>query len=383
MEYFNEANRLKEEMILHRRYLHQNAEVGMELPLAQSYVMKQLASMGIHPIPCAGGVSAVIGQGDKTILLRADMDALPMAEQSGLPFACQTGTAAHTCGHDLHTAMLLGAAKLLKCHENSLHGKVKLMFQTGEELLHGAAAMIAEGILNDPKPDAALALHVGPSGSVGEFCCNAHDNMMLSCDAFRITVEGRGGHSGYPHHAADPIGAAVQIYEALQHLVNYEADPTHTALLIMGSFHAGTAYNIIPQTAVLQGSIRTDDEKIRAHLTKRVQEIAVQIAASCQCRAHLTSLAANPPLRCDPQFTQKILGFMKDLPLRMTDEQIRTSGSDDFAEITSRIPSAYFFLSAGVSPQMMSHHPKVQFDEAVLPYGAAILAHCADAWLYN
>ncbi len=383
MQYFREAEKLRSETIAHRRYFHRNAETGTNMPLAQEYVLRTLASEGIEAKPCAGGAAAILGQGKHTILLRADMDALPMAEKSGLPFACPTGLAAHTCGHDMHAAMLLTAAKLLKSNENTLRGRVKLMFQTGEETLSGAKQMVAEGILQDPKPDAALALHVGPSGTVGECWYNADSTMMLSCDAFRITVRGKGGHSAYPHLTVDPLGAAVEIYNALMHLAAYEADPSHNTVLTIGSLTAGTAYNIIPETATLQGSIRTDDAQTQVHLKKRMHEIAARTAEAFRCSVEITMLAENPLLRCDGTLTNAFADILAKIPQLTLHAGIRASGSDDFAEITARIPAAYLFLSAGFPNEasFASHNPAVRFNEDVLPLGAAILAHCADTWL--
>ncbi len=382
MDYYRKALSMKEITVQHRRYFHQNAETGQKMPLAQEYIMRALAAESIPSHPCAGGVLAEIGQGSRTILLRADMDALPMQEESGLPFASQTDSA-HTCGHDLHAAMLLAAASLLKQNESALCGKVRLMFQPAEEILCGAKEMIEEGIQNAPVPDAALAVHVGPQGKVGECWYNGETPMMLSCDAFRITIHGKGGHSGYPHHTNDPLGTAVQIYDALLHLNCYESTPFCTNVLTIGSIHSGNAYNIIPETAVVEGSLRTDDEERRPYLLRRIREITESIAAAGCCTAEITTLAENPVLRCDTKLTEKIIHSLQSLPFTAFHKGIRSSGSDDFAQISSRIPSTYLFLSAGVSDSCNypSHHPAVRFNEEVLPLGAAALAHAADEFL--
>ncbi len=383
MKLYERALALQEETIRHRRYFHEHAETGTELPLACAYVQQELTKLGIPAKECGCGVSAEIGKGAPCILLRADMDALPMQEESGLPFASRNPEAAHTCGHDLHAAMLLTAAKLLKEEEGALHGTVRLMFQPGEETLSGAKDMVMNGILADPKPDAALAVHVGPEGETGECWYNADSVMMLSCDAFCITLHGTGGHSAYPHKTADPIGAAVQIYAALTHLRTYEADPGYKTVLTIGSLTAGSAYNIIPEQAVLQGSLRTEDASERARLLRRIYEIAYHLAEVNRCKAEVTLLAENPPLCCDAAFTAEVLASLYALPCKELHPGICSSGSDDFAQITSRIPSAYFFLSAGFPQETAynSHHPSVRFNEAVLPFGAALLAEGAMAWL--
>ncbi len=383
MKLYERALSLQEETIRHRRYFHEHAETGTELPLACAYVRQELEKLGIAARDCGCGVSAVIGSGSPCILLRADMDALSMREESGLPFASRNPKAAHTCGHDLHAAMLLTAAKLLKESESTLHGTVKLMFQPGEESLNGAKNMVTHGILTAPEPDAALAVHVGPEGEIGECWYNADSVMMLSCDAFSITLRGKGGHSAYPHKTEDPIGAAVQIYTTLTHLRTYEANPEYRTLLTIGSLTAGSAYNIIPERAILQGSLRTEDAAERVRLLRRIHEIAYNIAEVNRCRAEVTLLAENPALCCDATFTAEVLASLSSLPCKGLHPGIRSSGSDDFAQISSRIPAAYFFLSAGFPQETAynSHHPSVRFNEAVLPFGAAFLAESAMAWL--
>lgn len=382
MYYLKRAAELQGETVLHRRYFHRHAEAGLCMPLAQRYIMETLTACGIAASPCGGGVTAMIGQGKPCILLRADMDALPMREESGLPFSSETEFA-HTCGHDLHAAMLLTAAKLLKEQEASLKGKVLLMFQPAEEILRGARAMLDDGLFSGVMPDAALALHVGPSGKVGECFYRCKGTMMLSCDAFRIEIKGRGGHGAYPHHTLDALGAAMQLCTSLRQLPAMEADPLSHTVLTIGEFHAGSAYNVIPDTAELSGSLRTDSPSIRAQLLTRVQELASLTAQACRCSAKLTMLTENPSLSCDTAFTDTIVGMLSELEGITLHSGVRTSGSDDFAEITSRIPSAYLFLSAGFpdAAPHPSHHPAVRFHEDVLPLGAAIYAHCADAWL--
>ena len=382
MYYLDKAAALQEETISHRRYFHKNAESGLHMPLAQEYVLKTLAACGIAASRCGGGVIAEIGHGNPCILLRADMDALPMTEESGLDFSSVTGNA-HTCGHDLHAAMLLTAAKLLKENKQSLPGRVKLMFQPGEETLGGARQMIADGLFADGMPDAALALHVGPSGNVGDCFYNADSTMMLSCDAFRIEIKGSGGHGAYPHHTLDALGAAVQICTTLRQLQGLEADPSAHTVLTIGSLQAGTAYNVIPDAAVLQGSIRTDAPQIRKQLVKRLHEIAALTAKAYRCKADVIMLTENPMLVCDAPVTNAFVRMLSDMPSVTLHGGIHASGSDDYAEITSKIPSAYLFLSAGYpdKPSFPSHHPAVRFNEDVLPLGAAIYAHCSDAWL--
>ena len=255
MNYYERALALKEETIAHRRFFHVNAEVGLNMPKGQAYVLEELKKLGIDAKPCGHGVTATVGKGGKCLLLRADMDALPMAEESGLDFACPTGTEAHTCGHDFHVAMLLTAAKMLKENEENLEGTVKFMFQPAEETFEGAKNMLENGILENPAPDAALAYHV-TSGKmpVGIYMYNNASTMMFSVDGFRITIYGQGGHGAYPHTAIDPINIGVHIHLALQELIAREADPTHACVLTIGQFSAGSAANIFAPTTGIPGT---------------------------------------------------------------------------------------------------------------------------------
>lgn len=419
MDFYTRALELKNEIIENRRYFHTNAEVGLHMPMAQAYVMKKLTEYGLNPIPCGNGVTAILGApptsagtptatvsantGDltaaagqqpdspsgngKVLLLRADMDALPMAEESGEPFACPTGTEAHTCGHDFHAAMLLTAAKMLKEQESRLKGTVKFMFQTAEETLEGSRHMIENGILENPKPDAALAFHI-TSGQIpiGVYMYNSGGAMMFSADSFRIHITGKGAHGAYPHVSIDPINIAAHIYLALQALIARESNPLHSCALTIGHFESGTTANVIPDTALLEGSIRTNNLEARDHLVRRMKEVVLKTAELYGGSATVEMLSEVPPLICNPELTDKMVEYMNELPIPgLTGHPgISASASEDFALIAERIPSTFIYLSAGYLDERGSypaHNPKVQFNEEVCPIGAACLAHCAVRWL--
>ena len=389
MNYYQRALQLKEETIAHRRFFHVNAEVGLNMPKGQAYVLEELKKLGIEAKPCGHGVTATVGKGGKCLLLRADMDALPMAEESGLDFACPTGTEAHTCGHDFHVAMLLTAAKMLKENEANLEGTVKFMFQPAEETFEGAKNMLENGILENPAPDAALAYHV-TSGKmpVGIYMYNNSGTMMFSVDGFKITVKGRGAHGAYPHASIDPINIAVHIYTALEALIAREVDPAKANLLTIGKFSAGTASNIIPETAELQGTIRSNDKPSRELLVRRMKEIAVKTAEAYGGTAEIEMLSEVPPLICDPKLTNEFVGYMKDMniPGAMPYPGISASASEDFASIADKVPGTFMYLSAGYLDDRgaaPAHNPKVQFNEDVCPIGASCYAHCATEWLKN
>ena len=386
MDFYKRALELREETVAHRRWLHSHAEVGLDMPKAQAYVMEQLKSCGLDPRPCGHGVTAELGrEGGRTLLLRADMDALPMPEESGELFACPTGTEAHACGHDFHAAMLLTAAKILKENESLLSGKVRFMFQPAEETFEGAKDMLANGILDGV--DGALAYHVGAGRMpVGMFMYNNCGTMMYSVDGFRITVNGRGAHGAYPHYSIDPINVGVHIYLALEALIAREADPGKACVLTVGNFSAGSAPNIIPDTAVLQGTLRTDDSTSREMLARRLREVSQKTAEVYGASTEIEMIADLPPLVCDSAMTDKMVGYMKELPipgLTPVPDMV-SSASEDFAAIAEQVPSVFMYLSAGYMDERgdaPAHNPKVRFNEDVCPIGSACLAHCAVRWL--
>jgi amidohydrolase len=386
MDYLKRSEALFEETVAHRRRLHQNPEVGMDLPRTVAYVTEQLTEMGYVPRPCGGGVVATVGRaGGKTVLLRGDMDALPMAEDSGLPFASTCGMA-HTCGHDFHAAWLLTAAKLLKENEDQLPGMVKLMFQPGEETFQGARAMIEDGVLKDPRPDVALGCHV-TAGQMPPtlFLYNAESTMMNSVDGFKITVRGKGTHGAYPERGVDPINIAVHIYLALEAIMAREVTATDASVMTVGILRGGSAYNIIPETAELQGSIRTDSPEQRTLLLRRMREAAQGVAAAYRGTAQVELTAQVPPLICDRDATEQFVRYLRELPVagQAAHSGMKASASDDFASVLEQIPGAYLYLSGGFTDRQTApqHNPKVVFNEEVLRFAPAYLAHCATRWL--
>ena len=389
MNYYERALELKDERIANHRHIHKNAETGLDLPKTKAYVMEKLTEYGLEPKDCGYGVTATLGKGGKVLLLRADMDALPMPEESGEEFACPTGKEAHTCGHDFHAAMLLTAAKMLKEKEDTLEGTIKFMFQPAEETFEGSKNMIENGILENPPVDAALAYHVSPGKMpIGLFMYNDKDTMMYSVDVFKITIHGKGSHGAYPHVGVDPINIGVHIHLALQELIARESDPTHSCVLTIGQFAGGTAANIIPETAVLQGTIRTNKPEARELLVRRMKEVAEKTAAVYNGTVDIEMISEVPPLICNPKLTDEVVEYMQELgiPGLTPYPGISASASEDFAVIAEKVPSTFMYLSAGYLDergQYPAHHPKAQFNEDVCPIGAACLAHCASQWLKN
>jgi len=388
MDFYKRALELRQDILKDRRWFHQTAEVGLDMPKARDYVMERLREYGLQPWECGHGVAADLGSGSPRLLLRADMDALPMEEESGLPYACTEGRC-HACGHDCHAAMLLTAARLLKERESELKGSVRLMFQPAEETLEGCRDMIDHGIL-DPKPDAAMALHVMAGQlPLGLFLYhNAREAMMFSVENFEITIRGRGSHGAYPHRAVDPINIGAHIHLALQALLARETDPTKACIVTIGQFRAGTAGNILPETAVLQGAVRSNDEEVRHLLTRRVEEICTATAAAFGGTAQVQWTCRIPTLVCDPTLADAMAAYLQELPIPglQVKPGIRANASEDFALLAEQVPSVFFYISAGFPDsrgEVMAHNPKVRFNEDALPMGAAGLAHCAVRWLQD
>jgi amidohydrolase len=379
-----EAAAMQAQLVAWRRDLHRMPETGIHLPQTMAYIQEKLEEMGIactlyEDISC---ITATIGSGDKCFLLRSDVDALPVAEEADVPFKSVNGCM-HGCGHDLHGTILLGAAKLLKEHEQELKGTVKLLFQSGEEVFLGAKSAIAAGVLENPRVNAAMAMHVIAMMPVGVLMTGKE--AMSAVDGFRITLIGHGGHGSMPELAVDPINAAVQVYLALQSLIAREKSGSEEAVLTVGQFAAGEASNIIPERAVLQGTLRTFRKDVRERLTKRIREVVEGVAATYRCQAEYEELFSCSSVITDDAVTASVeKSIRKIAPQFHFLGRAHGMGSEDFAEITQRVPSSYVMMGAGPaqeSKRLGQHNPKVEFNEDVLSIGAAIYAQVAKEWL--
>ncbi|MCM1185530.1 MAG: M20 family metallopeptidase [Lachnoclostridium sp.] len=398
---WKEAQELEKTIVEDRRYLHGHPGTGFDTEEAVSYVRGELEKMGYEPKDCGkAGIVALAGgkkQG-KVFLLRADMDALPIKEESGLPFAAQ-GDKSHACGHDMHTAMLLGAARLLKKHEEEIPGTVKLMFQSAEEIFEGSDDMIQAGVLENPKVDAALMIHVmaGMPFAAGTAIVSSPGVSAPAADYFEITVQGKGCHGSMPNMGVDPLNAACHILIALQELSARELSINDRAVLTIGTMSAGNAANAIPDTAVMGGSIRTFDEEIRSFLKKRMVEMAEGIAKTFRAEAKVSFGSGCPSLYNDKEVAGDTLKFMKEIlgkERAFSSEELnalsgeksskQTGGSEDFAYVSRQVPSVMLALAAGEPKKgygYTQHHPMVKFDESVLPGGCAVYAYAAWRWL--
>ena len=396
-----EANEIQSQILSERRTLHQCPGTDFDIGETLAFVKKELADMGLQPVDCGrAGVVALVGgkRPGKVFLLRADMDALPIREEADVDFASQNGRM-HACGHDLHTAMLLGAARLLKAHENEIDGTVKLMFQPSEETFEGSSDMIQAGLLENPKVDAALMIHVMAAMPFqpGTVIVSAPGVSAPAADYFEIKVQGKGCHGSMPNTGIDPLSAAAHILLSLQEIHARELAMGERAVLTIGTLHAGTAANAIPDTAVMGGSLRTFDEETRSFIKQRLTEITQGVAGTFRAEASVTFGSGCPTLVNDKDLSLCCEGYVKELLGKQRAFSVaelnamsgggtgsKTAGSEDFAYVSQKVPSVMLALASGQPEKghgYPQHHPMVTFDEDALPVGCAVYAYTALRWL--
>ena len=377
-KFLKRAQELEASMKSDRHYLHQNAEVGFDLPITTKYVMDRLQEIGLEPKEiCKSGVTALIEgkKPGKTYLLRADMDALSMNEENVLEFTSKTN-AAHNCGHDMHTAILLGAAQILKENVDELEGNVRLMFQPNEEAFLGSKAMIEAGVLDDV--DVASCMHMMLDYDASNYAC-APGFFSSSCDGFKITVNGKGCHGAMPHLGIDPINVGMSICTAFQQLVSRETPPKETASLTFGQFSGGNTPNIVPDKVVIQGTLRTYNAELRAKLVNRMQTIVKSAGEMYGTTVEYEVLSDVPSIYVNPEMLEEVKTYLSEIEgLTLANDNFRITPSDDMAFISEKVPTVYLLLQARVKDNPYPHHnPKVLFDESAMTWGAAMHAQCA------
>ncbi|MCH5213339.1 MAG: amidohydrolase [Oscillospiraceae bacterium] len=396
-QFLKEAINLRPELKKIRRELHRHPEVGFDLTFTKAFVKEQLEKLGYTPVEMGrAGLVAVCGgkKPGKTILLRADMDALPIYEEADIDYRSETEGRMHGCGHDMHTAMLLGAAKLLKAHESEIQGTVKLEFQPAEEIFQGSPDMISAGVLEDPHVDAAVMIHVTaglplPSGTV---MVAGGGISTASCEQYHITVQGKGGHGSVPHETIDPITAAAHIHLALQEINSREIDGHDYGVFTTGRFEAGQTSNVIPDKAEMWGTIRTTDpdNKVGELIKKRIEEIGKGVGMALRCEVTTEFYDFCPCMVIDEELSNAVLSCMKEMfdshaiSLSEISGGKPGGGSEDFAFVSHEVPTVSIFLVAGsINDGYIygQHHPKVRFDDSVLHCGAAAYAYSALRWL--
>lgn len=394
-EILAEAKALQKKLTEWRRWLHSNAETGFDLLCTKAFVKDKLRELGYAPSDCGKGIVATVGneKNGKTFLLRADMDALPIEESSGVPFACKTGKM-HACGHDMHTAMLLGAAYVLKKYEKDLRGCVKFVFQPAEELLSGAKEMLDAGVLQEPNVDGAMMLHVltGLSVPAGTVIVSSGGVSAPAADYFTVRVQGRGCHGSTPEQGVNALIVAARITLALEGLTARELGLSQPAVLTVGRLQAGTVANALADRATLEGTLRAYDEKTRAKLKIRISEIASGMGGVFHATAETEFTSGCPCLVNDENLSAEMKKYLSELlnegtvyaSKEFSGGDRRGGGSEDFAYIAQKTPSVMVALAAGEPEKGYGyplHHPKTKFDESVLHIGAAAYAYGAIRFL--
>lgn len=385
----NDAERLRQDLVELRRALHQQPEVGLHLPRTQAAVLAALDGLGaeITTGRSLTSVTAVLrgARTGPTVLLRADMDALAMTEKADVPYRSADERAMHACGHDLHTAMLVGAARLLAAHRDRMAGDVALMFQPGEEGCDGAAHMLGEGVLeaSGRRPSAAFALHVLSAHWPRGTFCTRPGPLMAASDALHVTVRGSGGHGSAPHQARDPIPATCEMVTALQTLVTRAVDPFEPAVLTVGSLHAGTRRNIIPDQATFEATIRTLDQDVRRDLEKRAVNLVEAVAGGHGVDVDARWESEYPVTVNDDGEADFTGELVRELFGAGRYEQLARpfTGSEDFSRVLAEVPGSMLFLSAAPEQEPAAaapnHSPLAVFDDSVLVDGAALHAEYA------
>jgi len=385
-EIIKRADKIGDRLVAHRRRLHKIAEVGFELPNTLEYIKAALEKCGyeVRQVGRAGLV-AETGDGEgKTVLLRADIDALPIGEESGVAYAAKNGNM-HACGHDIHTAMLLGAAEIISNYLDKIHGRIIFVFQPAEEILEGAKDMIEAGLL-DCHIDYAMMIHVitGTELQVGYTVVSSEGVSASSSDFFKITVTGKSAHGSTPNAGKDALGCAARILLSIEGLPSREFAVSDDVTLSVGTFYSGVAANVIAERAELCGTARAYSEDVRARLIERLGDITHAISSAFGCEGEIEITSSCPTLKNDREcsirtekyarelFGEQMCAFSSELGTR-------GGGSDDFAYISQRAPSVMVAMSAGSVSEGYKypiHNPRAAFSEDVICRGAALFAYC-------
>ncbi len=380
----NEAQALFDYTRRFRRDFHMYPELGLKEVRSAGIIASELSSLGLKVRSGVGqtGVVALIeGQAPgPVVLLRFDMDALPVLEQSGAEYASKNAGLMHACGHDAHMAIGLTVARLLFKHRSEFKGTVKLMFQPGEEGMGGAELMIADGVLQDPVPDIALAMHVWNDNPVG-WVGIVPGPVMAAADTFSVRITGEGGHGASPNLTHDPILAASQMVSALQGIVARNVPPLKTAVVTVAAIHAGDAFNVIPAEVLLKGTLRSFEPEVRELVIRRFKEIIENVAHAMQCEAEVEVKSITPALINDPEVTAKVQQVAaKLLPNDELDFRTTTMGSEDMAFVMQKIPGCYVFIGSANAEKHLDaphHSSKFDIDESILPKAAGLMAASA------
>ena len=384
-----EAKDIQGELVALRQKIHQEPEIGLDLPKTQAKIVAALDGLGLEVSTGKSltSVTAVLrgANSEKTVLLRADMDALPVTELTNVAFKSQIDGAMHACGHDLHVSMLIGAAKLLSKNKAKLNGDVVFMFQPGEEGFDGAGHMIQEGVLtaSGRKADATYGIHVMSSAIPAGTFTTKGGTMMASSDELHVTVIGKGGHGSQPHTAKDPIPVAAEMVSALQLLITRSFSAFDPVVITVGQFHAGTKANIIPDTAEFQATIRTFSAENRSRIQVEAVRLCRSIAEGYGLTADVEIVEQYPVTANNDAHAQFVGKVAVDLFGGEAFIEMPTpiAGAEDYSRVLEEVPGSYVFLGASVDQDVtasdVNHSPRAKFDDAVLYRGAALLSELA------
>src|SRR3989442_1787490 len=386
VDFLKEARKIEPEIVKTRREIHQKPELAYKEKETAKLVAERLRAIGLEVRTAVGGTGVVgILRGPTTgrvVALRADMDALPIEEMAGVEFRSKNNGVMHACGHDTHVAMLLGTARLLANHKDELAGTVKFLFQPAEE--HGgkggAKPMIEEGVMEDPKVDFVFGLHIDGDEKSGTLAFRAGP-VMAAPDTFQIRIIGRGGHGAYPHQTVDPIYVAAQLIIAVQGVSSRMIDPIQPFVITIGSVHSGTKENIIPDQAILQGTIRTLDEATRKRAKAKVAEVAKGVSRAFGARAEIEfEKDAYPVTVNDEKVTERAKRILRKMPGTKVKVKALQLGGEDFSRFLHEAPGTFYFLGTKNPSKgcvYPNHSPRFKVDEDVLKFGTASLAQLA------
>lgn len=362
-----------------RREFHKYPEIGFKEVRTSGIIDQQLRQMGYEVANgiARTGVAGVLGDHPAaSVLLRFDMDALPIQEETGAEYASVNPGVMHACGHDGHMAVGLTAAKIFRQYQQELAGSVKLVFQPAEEGLGGARQMIAEGVLDQPGERYSLAMHLWNEKPAGWFGISKGP-VMAGSDALRIKITGRGGHGALPQQVIDPLVAAAQIITALQSIISRNLSPLQSAVISVTQLKAGETHNVVPQCAELKGTIRTFEAEVRQKVISRLEQIVKGIASAMECQAEVEVEELTPPVVNDAGVAEKVAGVARRLfPDAKIVEDYQTTVSEDMALFLDRLPGCFVFVGSANPEKGLHyghHHPKFDFDESALPPAAALL----------
>ena len=386
----NEADEILPGVIADRRHLHEHPELGFQEFETAKLVAERLRSYGLDDVQTGVAITGVVGilkgnKPGKVVALRADMDALPIEEENDVEYKSRTAGVMHACGHDAHTAILLGVARLLSSRRDEIEGTVKFIFQPAEEGLGGAKAMVAAGVLENPHVDAIFGLHVSQGGMPAGYLV-ARDNATLAGgDGFKMTITGKGGHGAQPHTTIDPIVIGAQIVSALQTVVSRNVDPIMPGVVSIGSFHAGLASNVIPNTAELTGTIRSVDHGQRAMMAQRVEEIAKGIGEAMGATVDVEMTFGVAPTINTPEMAAIVREVATEMLGADHDSQgVLVTASEDFSEFLIHTPGCFFFLGTQSEEKGLvwgHHHPRFDISEEPMAAGIAVMAGTALRYL--